>query len=371
MNKLVINAFTGIVFITTLFITACTPFRAMVLNMPKINSYKAFPYKTIQPAKKPFYFKKTAAIGAIGKQVIVNSQPIRPVAITLDQYLEKSPTRSFIIIRNDSIIYEKYCHGFNDKSTVTSFSIAKSFLNILLGIAIERGYIKSVKQPICDFFPELDRNKLGNVTIEHLLRHTSGIGFKRASYQYYTTNIAKQYTKLLNLRRQPGTKFVYDNGGSQTLGMLLERAYKKDLAQILQEEIWQPCGMEYPITWSTDSKKHMQIKSFCCLNGTTIDFAKIGRLFLNNGNWDGKQIVSQQWVKESLTPDSQLGGLRTEKYHWWLLPDSDGAFYAGGLYGQYILVYPKKNLIIVRFAERNFQSATDVQDFFRQVIEQL
>lgn len=371
MSHLPIRILISFVFICLLIITGCTPFKALTVNVPKINSYKVFPYKTVQPAIKPFYFKKSANLNSLGNSIIVNSRPIRPEAWTLDKYLENSPTRAFIIIRNDSIVYEKYCNGFNDKSTVTSFSIAKSFLNIMLGIAIERGYIKSVKQPICDFFPELDRNKLGSVTIEHLLRHTSGIGFKKASYQYYTTNITRQYNKLLNLRRQPGTQFHYDNAGSQTLGIILERAYGKDLAQILQEEIWQPCGMEYPITWSTDSRLNMQIKAFCCLNGTAIDFAKIGRLFLNNGNWDGKQVVSQQWVKESLTPDSELGGLRTEKYHWWLLPDSDGAFYAGGLYGQYILVYPKKNLIIVRFAERNFQSATDVQDFFRQVIEQL
>ncbi len=349
----------------------CKAYRAVAVNVPRIKSYKVFPYKTIQPSGKPFHFKYAADTDTLGQLIYVNSHPLHPVAWTLDKYLRKSATRSFMIIRNDSILYEDYFHGYDSLSTVTSFSVAKSFLNIMLGIAIQKGYIKSVKQPICDFFPELDRKKLGDVTIEHLLRHTSGIKFRSVMHQYFTGNIRRQYNQRLHLRRKPGTQFLYDNAGSETLGILLERAYKKDLAQILQDEIWQPCGMEYPITWSTDSKRNMQIKSFCCLNGTTVDFAKLGRLFLNNGNWNGKQIVPQEWVKQSLTPDTELGGLRTEKYHWWLLPDSDGAFYAGGLYGQYILVYPKKKLIIVRFAERNLQPVAEIQDFFRQVIEQL
>lgn len=354
-----------------LFTNACKQSRMVVHNLPKINTYKIFDAHVVNPSPVPFHFKETPNLTALGDKIVVNSHPLHPEAVTLTNYLKHSKTRAFILIRNDSIIYENYFKGFEQQSTVTSFSIAKSFLNAMLGVAIDSGLIKSVQQPICDFFPELDKNKLGKVTIEHLLRHTSGIRFKSAGHQYYTYNITRQYNKYLRCRWEPGTKFYYDNANSQTLGILLQRVYKKDLAQVLEETIWKPCGMEYPISWSVDSRYNGMVKAFCCLNGVARDFAKLGRLYLNQGNWNGKQIVSTQWVKQSTTPDASLGGLRTEKYHWWTLPDSDGAFYAGGLYGQYILVYPKKNIILIRFAERNLQPVAELQDFFRQVLEQL
>jgi CubicO group peptidase (beta-lactamase class C family) len=352
-------------------IASCKQSRMLIYNLPKINTYKAFNADTIHPSGNPFRFYEAPNTSALGKQILVTGKPLNPKSTTLDSYLEHSKTRSFLIIRNDSVLYEKYLRGYEPTGSVTTFSIAKSFLNVMLGIAIERGLIKSVKQPITDFFPELDKEKLGKVTIEHLLRHTSGIKFKGAGHQYYCNNILHQYNKRLKLKREPGTRFLYDNANSQTLGILLQRVFKKPLAQVLQDEVWQPCGMEYPVTWSIDSRKSGMVKAFCCLNGTTRDFAKLGRLYLNKGNWNGKQIVPAEWVTQSTTPDTSLGGIRTEKYHWWLLPDSNGAFYAGGLYGQYIIVYPKKNLIIVRFAERNLQPVPEIQDFFRQVIEQL
>lgn len=351
--------------------TACKPARMIVYNMPKINTYKVFKADTVHASTTPFRFYEAANTTKLGKQIYVTSHPLRPVSVTLDGYLEKSKTRSFLIIRNDTILYEKYLKGYELDSKVTTFSVAKSFLSAMLGIAIERGLVKGVKQPICDFFPELNRDELGGVTIEHLLRHTSGIKFKGAGHQYYCYDICHQYNKRLKLRWKPGTRFKYDNANSQTLGILLQRAFKKPLAKILEEEIWKPIGMEYPVTWSLDSKRKQQVKAFCCLNGVTRDFAKFGRLYLNKGNWNGKQIIPSEWVSQSTTPDTSLGGLRTEKYHWWTLPDSDGAYYAGGLYGQYIIVYPEKNLLIIRFAERNLQPVDELQNFFRQVIEQL
>jgi CubicO group peptidase (beta-lactamase class C family) len=358
-------------FVLVLVVYGCKQARIIVYNLPKINSYKAFKADTAKPSATPYHFYEATNTSALGKVIKVNSHPLHPVSVSLDYYLEHSKTRSFLIIRNDSILYEKYLKGYEMDSKVTTFSVAKSFLNVLLGVAIDQGLVMGVKQPICDFFPELDRNELGGVTIEHLLRHTSGIAFKGAGHQYYCNDICRQYHKRLKLRWQPGTRFKYDNANSQTLGILLQRVFKKPLTKVLEEEVWKPCGMEYPVTWSLDSRRNAQVKAFCCLNGATRDFAKLGRLYLNKGNWDGKQIVPQEWVRQSTTPDTSLGGLRTEKYHWWMLPDSDGAYYAGGLYGQFIIVYPKKNLLIIRFAERNLQPVDELQTFFRQVIEQL
>jgi CubicO group peptidase (beta-lactamase class C family) len=354
-----------------LALQACKQARMIVYNAPKINTYKIFNADTVHPSGTPYHFYEATNTRALGKQIMVASHPLHPVSVTLDGYLEKSKTRSFLIIRNDTILYERYFKGYEADSKVTTFSVAKSFLSAMLGVAIDRGLVQGVKQPICDYFPELNRDKLGGVTIEHLLRHTSGIRFKGAGHQYYCNDISKQYNKRLRLRWQPGTRFKYDNANSQTLGILLERAFKKPLSKILEDEIWKPCGMELPVTWSKDNKGSGQIKAFCCLNGATRDFAKFGRLYLNKGNWNGKQIIPKEWVEQSTSPDTSLGGLRTEKYHWWMLPDSHGAYYAGGLYGQYIIVYPEKNLLIIRFAERNLQPEDEIKNFFREVIEQL
>ena len=107
--------------------------------------------------------------------------------------------------------------------------------------------------------------------------------------------------------------------------------------------------MEYDATWSTDRKKDGMEKTFCCLNARARDFAKIGRLYLNNGNWNGQQIVSGDWVKQSTKVDT-TSGVWYYQHQWWL-PAKDGSFMAEGILGQYIYVNPNENIIIVRLGK--------------------
>ncbi len=119
----------------------------------------------------------------------------------------------------------------------------------------------------------------------------------------------------------------------------------------MQEKLWQPMQMEYDASWSLDKKNGGVEKTFCCVNARARDFAKLGRLYLNKGNWNGKQIVSKQWVETSTKIDTTNGSAWHYQYSWWL-PTKNGDFMAIGILGQYIYVNPAKNLVIVRMGKQ-------------------
>lgn len=275
-----------------------------------------------------------------------------------DAYLEENQTVAFLIIKNDTIQYEKYFSGYSKESVVPSFSMAKSVTSILIGCALDEGLIQSVDEPITNYIPELKKNGFEKVTIKHLLQMTSGIDFNEsyinpfgdAASFYYGLNLRKQIEKM-HLKAEPGQQFEYVSGNTQLLGLVLERALKgKAITSYLQEKLWTPLGMEYDASWSIDREKNGLEKTFCCLNARALDFAKIGRLYKNKGNWNGQQIVSQQWVEQSTRPENTGGSVKFYQYQWWL-PTPNEDFMAEGILGQFVYVHPAKDLIIVRLGK--------------------
>jgi CubicO group peptidase (beta-lactamase class C family) len=247
--------------------------------------------------------------------------------------------------------------------------MAKSITSILIGCAIDDGLIQSVDEPLIKYIPELEKNGFGKVTINHVLQMTSGLDFSEsyinpfgeAASFYYGCNLKHEVSKL-KLKAEPGKQFEYVSGNTQLLGLILERALKgKTITQYFQEKLWTPLEMEYDGSWSLDREEEGIEKTFCCINARARDFAKIGRLYLNKGKWNGKQIVSEKWVKESTTIDMTNGGVDYYKYQWWL-PTATGDFMAEGILGQYIYVNPSQNLIIVRMGKNN--GSVNWQDFF-------
>ena len=342
-----------VLFLCLLFFQSCKLGRFVFYNFANITDYKIFPYRTIETSPTPFIFPET-------------QQPIQPKDIEtaegdvpFDTYLEQTKTVAFLVIQNDSIQYEKYFNKYDDESIVASFSMAKSVVSMLIGIAIEDGKIQSVDEPITNYIPELASNGFEDVTIKHLLQMTSGIYFNEsytnpfghAATFYYGTNLRKAIHKL-KLKDVPGEKFDYTSGTTQLLGLVLERALESQtISSYLEEKIWKPLGMEYEATWSLDRKKDGLEKTFCCLNARARDFAKLGRLYLDNGDWNGTQIVPEQWVKESTKSDTTGHNAPFYQYQWWLTKNAE-QFYAKGILGQYIFVDPHKNLIIVRLGEK-------------------
>jgi CubicO group peptidase (beta-lactamase class C family) len=342
------------VFIVGFLINSCQLGRFIVYNFADIKDHKKFPSRPLRKEGPTFTFYHTDK-GKFPKSASAKGQKEE----SFDSYLEKTKTVAFLIIRHDTIQYEKYFKGYDQESIVPSFSMAKSVTSILIGCAIDDGYIKSVDESVCNYISELKKNGFEKVTLKHILQMTSGIDFNEsyvnpfgdAASFYYGLNLRKQIAKM-KLKKEPGIEFEYVSGNTQLLGLVLERALKnKTITQYLQEKLWTPLGMEYDATWSIDSKKSGLEKTFCCLNARARDFAKIGRLYKNKGNWNGKQVVSQKWVEESTKTDLTEGSVPYYQYQWWL-PTPGIDFMAEGILGQFIYVNPSKDLVIVRLGKK-------------------
>ena len=333
--------------------TSCKMSRFIYYNFPNVTDYKIFPTRTaVRDSALTWHFAATS------KPKIPKTFTVGGKERQFEYYLKENKTVAFMIIKNDTVQYENYFNGYDQSSVVASFSMAKSVTSILIGCAIDEGLIKSVEEPVVNYIPELRKNAgMEKLTIKHLLQMTSGVKYNEsyhnpfgdAATDYYGTNLRK-YLLRRKLEYTPGTHNSYSSGDSQMLGFVLERALKgKTITAYLEEKIWKPLGMEYNVTWSLDREDNGVEKTFCCLNARARDFAKLGRLYLNKGNWNGRQIVSKAWVETSTTPDLMEAGVKNYKYQWWLQPT--GNFSAEGILGQYIYVCPAKKLIIVRLGK--------------------
>jgi CubicO group peptidase (beta-lactamase class C family) len=334
--------------------TSCKMGRFVYYNFANITDYKIFPSRTAKNNDSLKFVYPVANNAKFPKKLTQGG-----VEITFDDYLKNRKTVAFLIIKDDSIHYENYFNGYSQESVVASFSMAKSVTSILIGCAIDDGLIKSVDDPIINYIPEMKHKDVGQVTIKQVLNMRSGIKFNEsyvnpfgdAATYYYGRNLRKSVYKR-KLEREPDAEFNYISGDTQILGVILDNVLKpkgKTITSYLEEKLWRPLGMEYDATWSLDRKKNGLEKTFCCLNARARDFSKIGRLYLNKGNWNGKQLVSSAWVEESTRPDTGPNAEPGYKYQWWL--GNNGVFSAEGILGQYIYVNPAKNLVIVRLGE--------------------
>lgn len=306
---------------------------------------------------------------------------------TLEQLFERTSTTSFIVVKNAQIVYERYFKNFNQDTRFTSMSMAKSFVSALVGIAIEEGLIGSVHDPITQYVPELKTSGYDNVPIKHILQMSSGVDFNE-DYSRPMSDINVMQRKVLN-RGQPineyiseltsgrssGEQFHYISVDTQALGMLLKNVTGKNLATYLEEKIWRPLGMESNASWNTDYAD-MEL-AFGYINAISRDYAKFGLLYLNRGNWNGNQIIPEDWVMESVFPDSphlqaeNTGEGWGYQYQWWIPQNADGEFLACGVYGQYIYVFPKRNLVIVKTSADPNMSDGESLAAFRAIAEYL
>jgi len=334
-------------------LSSCKFGRFIWYNFADIDDYKIFPTRELQASTKPFTFYTAS------KESVPSNRIYEEVELSFDNFLDQTKSVAFLVIRNDSILYERYFDDYDTASIVPSFSMAKSVTSMLIGCAIDDGLISSVQDPVSKYVPEMAKNGFDKVTIAHLLQMTSGLKFNEGYYNpfgevatfYYGLGLRKS-TENLKLEAEPGTRFAYASGNTQILGLVLDHALAgKSITDYLQEKIWQPVGMEYAASWSIDQKKDGIEKTFCCLNARARDFAKLGRLYLHQGNWEGKQLVPADWVKESTRVDSTGGSSINYQYQWWL-PTQNGDFMARGILGQYIYVNPQKNLVIVRLGHK-------------------
>lgn len=362
---------------------SCKIIKPVYYNLPDEKDAKRFPYRTVLqgPDSSIFNFKKTNDTPDVVKHIRIENKSINATGVTLNQFVKLHKTISFAIIRNDSLLYEYYADNYSATKNVTSFSIAKAYITMLIGIAIKEGYIKTVNEPITDYITEWkDKPGYNLITIKDLLRHTSGLKFTESVFNpesdqlqfYYGTTLRKNIMASA-IWEPPGLHFDYQSENPSLLALILERTTGTTVSNYLQKKIWSQIGTEAPALWSTDRNDSAAIeKAFCCLNARTLDFAKFARLLLNKGTWNGKQIVPQQWIEESIIRTIERGGKISYGYNLGIGPVAYNSFYPIGLYGQLLYIYPAKNIIIVRFGNADINYNPNYwKEMMLQLIDQL
>ncbi|CAI8164017.1 MAG: 6-aminohexanoate-dimer hydrolase [Formosa sp. Hel3_A1_48] len=283
----------------------------------------------------------------------------------LQKYNEAYGAIAYVIIKNDSIWFENYYDGFDENSKTNSFSMAKSYVSGLMGKAIEEGYIKSLDQPVSDFFPEFSEGLAAKMTVGDLSSMASGTNWDEKYYSplsittraYFDDDLEKVILGL-KVVNEPGQAYKYSSGDTQLLAMVIEKATGKKLYDYLTESFWKPLGSENPALWQVDSEAHDLVKAYCCIASNAKDFARFGKLYKDHGKWRGEQLLDSAFVARSITPrfaeSPQYG------YGFWMQKrDGKSFFMMRGHLGQYVIVEPEDNIIIVRLGHQKSPDAAN------------
>ncbi len=306
-----------------IFLTSCTVLtRSVRYAGPDIDDYRVFPKYEMKENSEKFFFdhKNKSALDTLK---IKNKDGLQQ---EINTALSGTSTRAFIVIQNDSILFEKYFNGYKKSDYSTIFSASKSVSSLLIGIAIDDGSITSVDDAVTKYIDELNSADpmFQKLSIRHLLDMQSGIDFnesysinpfsKMARLYYGKNQLGK--IKRLHFKSEPGSEHEYQSISTAILGLVIEKATRQSLAAYFEEKVWKPLGMENSASWSLDDKKHLSAKAYCGLNISAIDLAKIGRLYLKDGEFNDQQIVSKNWVDETLTPKLSNDGYQNQWYSY-------------------------------------------------------
>ena len=272
-------------------------------------------------------------------------------------------TTAFMVIINDSIRREQYWHGYSADTMSNSFSMAKSWVSTLIGVAIKEGKIKHVNQQVCDFLPEFCEGRNAELTIKDLLTMSSGLNWTEDYYNpigqtaeaYYGGDL-KGLVMGLKVVETPGKAFKYHSSCTQLLTFILETATKKTISEYASKKLWKPMGAKHPALWNTDIEEGDE-KGFCCINSNARDFARLGKLFIHQGNWNGTQILDSSYVNNATSVADLLDKDGNKNvnygYQFWLSNYKGlDIYYARGLWGQYVICIPENNMIVVRLGRK-------------------
>lgn len=337
-----------------------------------INMNEYLPFRTVSKSSHPFVFPKvkniTLPIDFKSKETTYNTL----------KYIDSSYTQGLLVLQNDTITYENYWRGQKEDIQHIAWSMSKSYVSALFGIAVQEGYIKSIQQTVDEYLPELKDSGYEGVKIKDVLQMSSGIKFDE-TYSDSNSDINKfwenfvlgqpqmKFIKELENYKPPGTYNEYVSINTDILGLIIARSTNRNLSTYLQEKILEPIGSEFDAYWLIDGEGTEL--SHGGLNVCLRDFAKFGRLYLNKGNWNGKQIVPLDWfesstnsIEEYLQPESKNSSDPGfgYGYQWWLIDGNEEEILAIGVYNQHIYINPKTNTVIVKnSANRNYHDLTN------------
>ena len=289
----------------------------------------------------------------------------KPLSVKQIQSLTEVESTSFLLIQHGKVVAEHYFDNHTKKTLSNSFSGSKSVVGLLIGIAVDKGMIKSLDEPISRYL-DFIAAKDSNVTIRHLLGMTSDIDWSESGSNPLSDNAEAYYgSDLLSIMKKqpfkggPNKVFDYASGNSQLLGFILEKATGQKVADFMSENLWKKINAETDALWSLDSEEGME-KAFCCLYSTTRDYARLGQLILNNGTWGGDTIISSAMLTEITTNYELDGNKQNHRYglHYWILNDpAHKIIYARGIKGQYIISIPDLDVVIVRTGHKRLDKA--------------
>ena len=285
---------------------------------------------------------------------------------TLDQYLDNHPITGFLIAKGDTILVERYQYARKDTHRFASFSMTKTIVGMLIGIAVKDGAIKSINDVAEAYVPELKGTEYGRTPIKALLQMSSGVAFRehyaagddirklaRSIFGRRISSVAA-LRKFNNRVRPPGQKFSYSSAESLVLGLVLSAATRQSVSDYARTKLWQPLGAEADASWIIDSTG--QEITFAYFNATLRDLARLGLMLAHDGSWNGKSIVPRDWVLAATTVaagDEHLKIVNYARnvgygYQTWLLPGNRRAFALLGSYGQRVFIDPQSKLVLVQ-----------------------
>jgi CubicO group peptidase (beta-lactamase class C family) len=315
--------------------------------------------------------------------------------ISTKEFLQRSETTALIVLKDEDITHESYYLGTDENDKRISWSVAKSFLSAIIGIAVERGQIKSINDLVTDYVPSLKNSGYNNVTIKNVLQMSSGVKFDE-DYSDFFSDINRmgrvlalggsfdEFAASLESEREQGVFLHYVSIDTHVLGMVLRSATGESIVDYFKTNLWDKIHPESSTYYLTDDLGEPMVLGG--LNMRSKDFLKFGKLYRDNGRWNGEQIVPEAWVKESTTPGAPhlMPGKRENSdmdlgygYQWWLPIDADQEFMALGIYDQFIYINKKTNVVIVKnsanieFLHNNFESANETVAFFRAIANSL
>jgi len=333
--------------------------RYVLMGMADVYDFNKLPTTKLERCESNFSFNRTSEN--------YNFEGFTYEGTSVDQFdefLEQNNTNAFIIVKNDTIIYENYFNGHHKESICKIFSITKNVLTTLIGIAIDKGQIESVHDPLIKYIPELRNKGLDKLTIYNCLNGTAGIKYNKnylpfsdEAKMYYSLNI-RELLQNIELEYEPGKLWRTENYSPQLLGWVLERATGTSITNYLHDNLWQPLGLNSG-KFVIDSEKNRFEKTESGLVIRPIDLVKFGRLWLNNGSWEGKQIVSEDWIKASThVKKNEKIQIYWEsenmneyyKQMWWCFSTDNNLtkYSANGHFYQRLVIVPDKNIIVLR-----------------------
>ena len=330
---------------------------------------EVFPSRAVAPAGQPRGFDE-------GTAELPADVPWKGDRISVEEFLSTTHTRAFVVLQDGKLVEEWYDSGVTASTRLSSWSVAKSVISLLVGQSIERGTL-SEDDRLVDLVPRLAAgNAYDEVTVRHLLDMTAGVDvsenyspwwpFTGTARMLLTTDMEDFLADHRQVQFTPGSRGKYLSVHTQLLATILTEVEGRSITDLLQQRIWDPMGAQHSATWNLDDEDGSE-KAFCCLNATALDYARLGQMVLDDGKVGDRQVVPSAWTERIATPAEHRVGDWEYSAQWWHPTGGRTSdFSAVGVYGQYVYVNPTTRTVVVKLSDHGTeQDEQDSIDVFR------